>query len=208
SHDLIQGLTAGWLEIGKLRNLLTVKPHFPAQAPGPESRAFPVILDKANVMLARVNPNRFETFEIALLRVARIWFQDDLQLVVHLHTIRVIPKAAIVRTDAGFHIDHVPGLWTQDTEGRRRIHGPSANLDVVGLLHQATLVLPVGQEAQDNILKAQRRAHDHPSATVSAEGRQLNGGPSFIAIAEAGYPTSRLHAINIPRAPAFCTALS
>src|SRR5215813_6546852 len=158
----------------------------------------------------------------------------------HLHTIRVIPKAAIVRTDTGFHIDRVPRLWTQDAEGSGRIHGPSAHLDVVGLLHQATLVLPVGQEAQDNILKAQRRAHDRPSATVSAEGRQLNGGPfpatasaegrqlnggpfpatasaegrqfngapSFIAMAEEGYPTLRLHAINIPRAPAFCTALS
>src|SRR5215831_10298293 len=104
----------------------------------------------------------------------------------HLHTIRVIPKAAIVRTDTGFHIDHVPGLWTQDAEGSGRIHGTSTHLDVVGLLHQATLVLPVGQEAQDNILKAQRRAHDRPSATVSAEGRQLNGGPFPATVSAEG----------------------
>ncbi len=64
---------------------------------------------------------------------------------VHLHPIRVLPKAAIVRTDAGFHVDHIPGLWTEDTQGRRRIHGPGADLDVVGLLHQAALVLPVSQ---------------------------------------------------------------
>ena len=114
-------------------------------------------------MLARVNADRFEALEIALLRVTRVRLQDDLELMVHLHAIRILPEAAVVGTDAGLDVHHIPGLWAEDAQGRSRIHRASAHLDIVGLLYQAALLLPVGQQAQDNILKAQGRTHDCPS---------------------------------------------
>ena len=48
--DRIAFDAAHLLEIGELGDLHPVAPHFPAQAPGAERRAFPVVLDKADVV--------------------------------------------------------------------------------------------------------------------------------------------------------------
>ena len=42
---------ADLLEIGELRHFHAVAPHFPAQPPGAERRAFPVVLDEADVVV-------------------------------------------------------------------------------------------------------------------------------------------------------------
>ena len=49
---------ADLLEIGELRDLHAVEPDFPAQAPGAERRRFPVVLDEADVVLARIDAER------------------------------------------------------------------------------------------------------------------------------------------------------
>ena len=59
------------LEVGELRDLLPVEPDLPAQPPGGDGGLFPVILHKADVVLARVDADGFERLEIDLLRVAR-----------------------------------------------------------------------------------------------------------------------------------------
>ena len=38
------------LEVGELRHFHAVAPAFPAQSPGAERRAFPIVLDKADVV--------------------------------------------------------------------------------------------------------------------------------------------------------------
>ena len=45
---------ADLLEIGELRHLHAVAPHLPAEAPGAERRALPVVLDEADVVQLRV----------------------------------------------------------------------------------------------------------------------------------------------------------
>ena len=58
------------LEIGELRHLHAVAPAFPAQAPGAERRALPVVLDEAHVVQAMSMPIAFSDFEIELLKVS------------------------------------------------------------------------------------------------------------------------------------------
>ena len=49
---------ANLLEIGKLANLHTIAPDFPAQSPGAQGRAFPIVLNKPDIVLQWINPKR------------------------------------------------------------------------------------------------------------------------------------------------------
>ena len=50
---------ADLLEVRELRDLHAVQPDLPAEAPGAEGRALPVVLDEADVVLEQVEPERF-----------------------------------------------------------------------------------------------------------------------------------------------------
>jgi hypothetical protein len=60
---------ADLLEIGELRDFHAVAPAFPAKPPGAERRAFPVVLDKADVVQQRIDADGGERAEIELLQV-------------------------------------------------------------------------------------------------------------------------------------------
>ena len=49
---------ADLLEVGELRHLHAVAPHLPAEAPGAERRALPVVLDEADVVQLGSRPMR------------------------------------------------------------------------------------------------------------------------------------------------------
>ena len=49
---------ADLLEIGELRDFHAVAPAFPAEAPGAQRRAFPVVLDEADVVEQRIDADR------------------------------------------------------------------------------------------------------------------------------------------------------
>ena len=53
--DRVAIVAADLLEIGELTDLHAVAPDLPAQTPGPQRRALPVIFDKADVMQAGVD---------------------------------------------------------------------------------------------------------------------------------------------------------
>ena len=59
------------LEIGELRHLHAVAPAFPAEAPGAQRRALPIVLDEADVVQRGVDADRGERAEIELLQVRR-----------------------------------------------------------------------------------------------------------------------------------------
>ena len=58
---------ADLLEVGELGDLHAVAPDLPAQAPGAQRRALPVILDEANVVRQRIDADRPEAVEIPQL---------------------------------------------------------------------------------------------------------------------------------------------
>ena len=89
--------TTGLLEVGELRDLHSVEPHLPAEAPGAERRGFPIVFDEAHVVPGEIETERAQAIEIEFLDVRRRRFQDDLELVMALETVRVLAIAAIRR---------------------------------------------------------------------------------------------------------------
>src|SRR4051794_5423167 len=59
--------TRDLLEISELRNFHAVAPAFPAEPPGAERGAFPVVLDEADVMQFGVNADRLKRLQIEIL---------------------------------------------------------------------------------------------------------------------------------------------
>jgi hypothetical protein len=109
-RDRVELVPARLLEVGELGNFLPVQPDLPAEAPGAQRRALPVVLDKANVVLARVDADRLQALQVELLRIAWIGFENDLQLVMLLHAVGVVAKTAVVGADARLDIGYVPRL--------------------------------------------------------------------------------------------------
>ena len=64
-------------------------------------------------MLAWVDAQRFQAGQVEFLGVAGIGLEDDLVLVMELHTVGVLTVATVVRTDARLDIPDAPGLRPQ-----------------------------------------------------------------------------------------------
>src|SRR3546814_2714920 len=56
------------LEIGELRHLHAVAPDFPAEPPRTQRRAFPIVLDEANIVYAEIDPDRGQAAQIDILK--------------------------------------------------------------------------------------------------------------------------------------------
>jgi len=139
----VQHHPAGLLKVGELGDFLSVQPHFPAKTPGAQRGGFPVVLYKADVVLVRVNADGAQGVEVKLLRVARVGFEDDLKLIVHLQAVGVDAVAPIVRTNGRLHVGNFPGFRTQNAQKGSRVHGAGAHLRVVRLPDQTALARPV-----------------------------------------------------------------
>src|SRR5574341_2565024 len=121
------------LEVGVLGDLLPVAPDLPAEPPGAQRRALPVVLDEPDVVVAWIDPDRLERPEIELLHVWRIRFQNYLELVVLIEPVRVLAVAAVGGAPGRLHVGHVPRLGTEHPQVGRGVHGPGADLEVVTL---------------------------------------------------------------------------
>ena len=56
----IHRLAAGLLKIGELRDLLTIEPDLPTQAPSAQRWCFPIVLHETNVTDLRIDPQSFQ----------------------------------------------------------------------------------------------------------------------------------------------------
>ena len=92
---------ADLLEIGELPDLHAVAPDFPAEAPGSERRALPIVLDEAEVVAQRIEADLAVAREQQLLGVVRARLDDDLVLVIVLQPVRVLAVAAVARRRLG-----------------------------------------------------------------------------------------------------------
>ncbi len=86
------------LEISELGYFHAVEPNLPAQAPGAQCRRFPVVLDKANVVIKGINAETLERIKVEFLNINRRRFHDYLILVVVLEAIRILTIAAVSGT--------------------------------------------------------------------------------------------------------------
>ena len=144
------------LEVGELRDLHAVAPDFPAQPPGTQGRALPVILDEADVVQRRVDADRLQRPQVAFEDVGRRRLQDRLELIIVLQPHRIFAVAPVTRTARRLHIGRVPGLRPQRPQCRRGVEGTGAHLHVEGLENQAALGRPIILQGQNQFLKARR----------------------------------------------------
>ena len=98
------------LEISELRHFHAIEPDFPAQAPGAQGGVFPIVFDKADVVLFQVKAQGFERSQVQVQNIGRGWFHHHLVLVVMLQAVGVFAVAPIFRAAAGLHIGGLPGL--------------------------------------------------------------------------------------------------
>jgi hypothetical protein len=123
--------TAGLLKVGELGDFKTVEPNFPAEAPGAENRALPIVLNEADVMKGGIDAEGFEGLEVKLLRGVGLGLKHDLKLGVALGAVGVVTKAAIGGADGSLEVACPPRLGAEHAEEGSRVHGPGAHFHVV-----------------------------------------------------------------------------
>src|ERR1700716_944086 len=147
---------ADLLEIGELADLRAIAPDFPAQAPGAERRALPIVLDEADVMQGRVDADCLQGAQIAFEDVGRRRLQDRLELVIVLQAHRVLAIAPVRGPARGLDIGCVPGLWAEGAQGRGGVKRAGTHLHVERLQDQAALAGPIFLQGEDEFLEARR----------------------------------------------------
>ena len=90
-------MAANLLEIGELADLHAITPDLPAKPPRAKSGAFPVILNKADVVQVHVDADCLKRPQIQLLQVRWRRFDQHLILVIVLEPVWVLTVAPISR---------------------------------------------------------------------------------------------------------------
>ena len=139
ARDRMAIVAAHLLEIGELADFHAVAPHLPAQTPGAQGWALPVVLHEADVMKLVVDPDGAQAAKIQLLQVWWAGLYDDLILVVVLQPVWVLTVPSVGRTARWLHVGRSPGPGPKRPQGRRRMKGPRTDLHVVGLQDRAAL---------------------------------------------------------------------
>ena len=183
---------ADLLKIGELRHFHAVAPAFPAEPPGAERRAFPIVLDEADVVQQRIDADRRQRAEIEFLQVGRVRLQDHLVLVVMLQPVRIFAIAAVLRPPRRLHVGGVPAQRPERPQRCRRVERSGADFHVVRLQDQAAIVRPVVVQRQDQPLEGAGRLHMRRQAAVTANPQ----------VADAAAPSRRWRGASSARRPA------
>src|SRR5271155_1281822 len=162
---------ADLLEIGELADLHAVEPDLPAESPGAQGRALPVILDKADVVQAEIDANRRQAREIKVLTVRRRRLQDYLELVILLQSVGVLAVAAVGRAARRLDIGRPPRFGSQRAQSSRRMESAGADLDVVRLQDYAALLRPEVLQVENQRLETQDRPMTRCWITAAAGNR-------------------------------------
>ena len=187
-RNRVEQLAARLLEVGELRDLLAVEPDFPAEAPRPERRRLPLILDEADVVAGRVDADRQQRLQVDLLRIPRIGFKDHLKLVVLLQTVGILAVAGVIWPDGRFDVGYAPRFRPEDTQEGGRVHRARPDLGVVGLPDQAAPFGPEMLQGQDDGLHRpaafhlglQRRPRDRPATLRRGFQRRPRDRPAAL----------------------------
>jgi hypothetical protein len=156
ARDGIAVEAADLLKIGELGHLHSVEPDFPAEAPGAERRALPIVLDEADVVLEGIDAERKQAVEIEVLEVGRRRLQDHLELIVVLEPVGVLAVAAVLGAAGGLHVGRAPRLRPKRAQRGRGVKGPGPHLQVVRLEDHAAPVGPKAFELEDQVLEGGR----------------------------------------------------
>ncbi len=104
-------------------------------------------------MLLLIQPQGDQGIEIKFLGVARVWLDNNLELVEHLHPVGVVAVATIVRAKRGFDVSHVPWFRSQDAQHRGRVVRPRRHRLVIRLPEGVAQLSPVLLQGEDDLLE-------------------------------------------------------
>src|SRR5271156_2399348 len=99
-------------------------------------------------MLAEIDADGSQRFEVEILNIGRRRLQDDLKLHVLEQAVGVLAVTAVCRATRGLHIADAVRSGAKDTQKSFWRHGSGADLNVIGLLEDATVFGPEGLEPQ------------------------------------------------------------
>ena len=102
--------TADLLEVGELGYFHAVEPNLPTQTPSAESRIFPVVFDKADVVYFRVDTQFAQGIKVEVLNIGWCRFERNLELIVVLQAVGVVAIAAVFGAAAGLNVSGKPRL--------------------------------------------------------------------------------------------------
>src|SRR5439155_6739654 len=164
-RNQVQVHASALLEISKLRDLQAIQHHLPADAPGSQRGRFPVVLLQLDVVLAQIDPDRLQAFQIQIDHVIRRGLEDYLQLLVLVQPVGIFAVTAIGGPAAGLYIGHAVRIRPKHAQESLRRHGAGADLAIVGLLNHAILRGPITFQLENDLLK---RIHVHEASRTGA----------------------------------------
>ena len=173
------------LEVGELGHFHAVDPDLPAQAPGAQRRALPVVFHEAHVMGRDIDADGLEASQVQILDVVRRGLDEHLELVVELPAVGVLAVAAVGGTAAALHVAGAPGVGPQRAQRGGRGVRAGTHLVVVGLQHHATGARPVALQVHDDVLEG--------------GGRRLPGLPGHVLC--HGSPLLELQRADVGQRP-------
>src|SRR5579871_964153 len=144
---------ADLLEVGELRDLHAIQPNLPAEPPRTERWGLPIVLDEANVVHSRIEPEGHKTSQVEIQDLGRRRFDQHLKLIVVLQAERVVAITTIGRPSRGLHVGAAPGLGSDGAQERRGMEGAGADWHVVGLQDHASLSRPIALQRENQILE-------------------------------------------------------
>ena len=122
----------------------------------PPRGRFPVVFFELDVVLAQVNADRGQRFEVKLLHVLRRRLQDDLHLQVLEQAVGIFAITSVGGAARRLRVGDLVRIRPQNTQKSFRRHGAGAYFNIVRLLQDASPLRPKGLQAQNEFLKCKR----------------------------------------------------
>ena len=141
------------LKIGKLGNFHAIAPHFPAQPPRAQRRAFPIVFNETDIVQGRVNAQHLQAVEVKLLDIVGRRLQNHLKLIIMLKAVGVFAIAPIRWSARGLHIGRIPWLRPKRAQNRGRMKRARTHFHVIGLQYHTALIGPILLQAQYQVLE-------------------------------------------------------
>ncbi len=132
----------------------SIEPDFPAQSRGAKCGGFPVIFDKANVVVQRIDPKAFEAFQINSLRIRWRRLKDYLVLIIMLKPVGVFSIPPVGGTPGWLDVSHIVRLGSEHPEKGRGIESARTDFEVIGLLDESSSVSPELVECKYKFLES------------------------------------------------------
>jgi hypothetical protein len=104
-------------------------------------------------VVAELDSHGLKAREIKVLDLGGRRLEDDLKLGMFVESVGVVAVATVGGAATGLHISNPIRLSSKNPKESLGVHGSGANFQVIRLVNDATLSIPVARELEDDVLK-------------------------------------------------------